>query len=58
MLLTHLAKGDQLRADQAFKSCQHASRQVVLLLKELQRGLGHGKRPPSRWPQVNAEMRY
>ena len=46
VLLTHLAKGDQLRAEQAFKSCQHASRQVVLLLKELQRGLGHGKRPP------------
>ncbi len=46
VLLTHLAQGDQLRADQAFKSCQHASRQVVLLLKELQRGLDHGKRPP------------
>ena len=46
LLLTHAAAGDSQMAQQAFKSCQHASRQVVLLLKELQRGLDHGKRPP------------
>ncbi len=38
-LLTHAEAGDALRAEQAFKRCQHASRQVVLLLRELQKGL-------------------
>lgn len=38
-MLTHIELGEQLQAEQVFKSCQHASRQVVLLLKELQRGL-------------------
>jgi hypothetical protein len=32
-------------AQQAHKACQHASRQVVLLLKELQKGLLRTRRP-------------
>ena len=33
--------GDQLEAQQLFNtSCRHASNQVLLLLKELKRGLG------------------
>ena len=38
-LITHAEAGESLLAEQAYKACQHASRQVVLLLKELQRGL-------------------
>jgi len=38
-LITHAEAGESLQAEQAYKACQHASRQVVLLLKELQRGL-------------------
>ncbi len=38
-LITHAEAGEMLHAQQAYKSCQHASRQVVLLLRELQRGL-------------------
>ena len=38
-MLTLLAAGDVRQAEQAFKSCRHASTQVVLLLKELRRGL-------------------
>lgn len=33
------AAGDLRQAEQAFKRCRHASGQVVLLLKELKRGL-------------------
>lgn len=39
LLVLHLDGGDTNAAMQAFKSCQHASRQVVLLLRELQRSL-------------------
>jgi len=39
-MLTLQAAGDARLAEQAFKSCRHASGQVVLLLKELKRGLG------------------
>ncbi len=42
-MLTLLAAGDLRQAEQAFKSCRHASSQVVLLLKELKRGLGQGR---------------
>lgn len=38
-MLTLRAAGDLRQAEQAFKSCRHASTQVVLLLKELRRGL-------------------
>ncbi|MBS0392794.1 MAG: CZB domain-containing protein [Comamonadaceae bacterium] len=38
-LIRHAEAGEGLQAEQAHKACQHASRQVVLLLKELQRGL-------------------
>ncbi|AVP58772.1 CZB domain-containing protein [Pulveribacter suum] len=37
--IIHVEAGETALAEQAYKSCQHASRQVVLLLKELQRGL-------------------
>ena len=40
-MLMHLDNRDQAKAELAFKGCQHSSRQVVLLLKELQRGLAH-----------------
>ncbi|GKS98791.1 CZB domain-containing protein [Acidovorax sp. SUPP3434] len=39
-LVRHAEAGDMALAQQAFKGCQHASKQVVLLLKELKRGLG------------------
>lgn len=38
-LLQHAEAGEEQQAEQAYKGCQHASRQVVLLLKELQLGL-------------------
>lgn len=38
VLLTHAHAGEQAQAEQVYKRCQHASRQVVLLLRELQRG--------------------
>lgn len=39
-MLTLQAAGDVREAEQAFKRCRHASSQVVLVLKELKRGLG------------------
>ncbi|RYF27453.1 MAG: hypothetical protein EOO33_04315 [Comamonadaceae bacterium] len=39
-MLTLRAANDVRQAEQAFKRCRHASGQVVLLLKELKRGLG------------------
>ena len=39
-LVMHAEAGDRALAQQAFKGCQHASKQVVLLLRELKRGLG------------------
>lgn len=44
LMILHAEAGEAQRAEQAFNGCQHASRQVVLLLKELQRGLGVGRR--------------
>lgn len=44
LMLLHAEAGEAQRAEQAFNGCQHASRQVVLLLKELQRGLSASKR--------------
>ena len=44
-LITHAEAGESLQAEQAYKACQHASRQVLLLLKELQRGLLRTRRP-------------
>lgn len=41
-LIMQVEQGDFGRADQTFKQCQHASRQMVLLLKELKRGLARG----------------
>lgn len=38
-LILHLEQGEQARAEHTFKQCEHASRQMVLLLKELKRGL-------------------
>lgn len=38
-LISHAEAGDGRLAEQGYKACQHASRQVVLLLRELQRGL-------------------
>ena len=38
-LITQVEQEEFTRADQTFKQCQHASRQMVLLLKELKRGL-------------------
>ena len=49
-LITHAEAGDNRLAEQAYKACQHASRQVVLLLKELQRGLTR-TRPTVAAPQ-------
>lgn len=46
-LVTHAEAGEMQLAEQAYKRCQHASRQVVLLLRELQRGL---KRTRARQP--------
>ncbi len=40
MMVLHAEAGEGPLAEQAFKGCQHASRQIVLLLKELKRGLG------------------
>lgn len=36
--------GDERQAQQAYKRCRHASRQVVMLLQELKRGLARGAR--------------
>lgn len=41
--IRHVEAGERAQAEQAYKACQHASRQVVLLLRELQKGL----RPPA-----------
>ena len=43
-LITHAEAGESVAAERAHKACQHASRQVVLLLRELQRGLQHSRR--------------
>ena len=37
--IRHIEAGERAQAEQAYKACQHASRQVVLLLRELQKGL-------------------
>lgn len=34
-----IEEGNPVRAEQVFRQCEHASRQMVLLLKELKRGL-------------------
>ncbi|GAD23547.1 CZB domain-containing protein [Acidovorax sp. MR-S7] len=47
-LIAHAEAGENPQAEQAFKSCQHAPRQVVLLLKELQRGLVRKQRAAGR----------
>lgn len=44
-LIGYAEAGDAVQAQQAYKSCQHASRQVVLLLKELQKSLLRTRRP-------------
>ena len=43
LMLLHAEAGEVALAEQTFKACQHASRQIVLLLKELQRGLPRGR---------------
>ena len=47
--------GEVALAEQTFKACQHASRQVVLLLKELQRGLPRGR--GAAQPRTGSEAR-
>ena len=47
MMLLHAEAGEIQLAEQAFKGCQHASRQVLLLLKELKRGLAASRRRPA-----------
>ncbi len=37
--ITLVEQGELQRAEQTFRQCEHASRQMVLLLKELKRGL-------------------
>ena len=44
LMILHAEAGEAQRAEQAFNGCQHASRQVVLLLRELQRGLAASRR--------------
>ena len=44
-LLLHAEAGEAAQAEQAYKRCQHASRQVVLLLKELKRSLARTRKP-------------
>jgi hypothetical protein len=44
MLVAHAEGGDGSLAEQTYKSCEHASRQVVLLLRELKRGLVRDRR--------------
>lgn len=43
-VIIHAEAGERPRAEQAYKACEHASRQVVLLLRELQRGLAQVQR--------------
>ncbi len=53
VLIRHAEAGETAQAEQAYKRCQHASRQVVLLLRELQRGLPGARlqaAPPQRQP--------
>ncbi|QIL83971.1 hypothetical protein G7047_18495 [Diaphorobacter sp. HDW4A] len=38
-LITLIEQGDAVLAERTFRQCEHASRQMVLLLKELKRGL-------------------
>ena len=51
-MLMHLDNREPAKAEQAFKGCQHSSRQVVLLLKELQRGLEHVQVQPGQEVQA------
>ncbi|MDR2333557.1 MAG: hypothetical protein LBE61_08745 [Burkholderiaceae bacterium] len=54
-LITQLEGGEQARAEHTFKQCEHASRQIVLLLKELKRGLArHAAPPQGRKPSLTA----
>lgn len=54
-VILHAEAGNSPAAEQAYKSCQHASRQVVLLLRELQRGLG--QRAYARTERQRARVR-
>ncbi|WP_240933201.1 CZB domain-containing protein [Diaphorobacter sp. HDW4B] len=38
-MITLIEQDNPVRAEQVFRQCEHASRQMVLLLKELKRGL-------------------
>lgn len=49
-LIRHAEAGESIQAQQAYKGCQHASRQVVLLLRELQRGLAAAPAPDRATP--------
>ena len=55
-MLAHLDLGEQLLAQQAYKRCQHASRQVVLLLRELQRGLARNRQQSQGRPSMPARL--
>ena len=55
LMLLHAEAGEIALAEQTFKACQHASRQVVLLLKELQRGLPRGR--GAAQPRTGSEAR-
>ena len=49
-MLMHLDNREQAKAEQAFKGCQHSSRQVVLLLRSASAALACGVlRPQPRW---------
>ena len=50
-VIAHAEAGENPQAEQAYKSCQHASRQVVLLLKELKLGLVRKQQSNSRKAQ-------
>ncbi|MBF5003926.1 CZB domain-containing protein [Diaphorobacter caeni] len=49
-LITQIEQGDMVMAERTFRQCEHASRQMVLLLKELKRGLV--RNPASGTPAV------
>ena len=55
LMLLHAEAGEVALAEQTFKACQHASRQIVLLLKELQRGLPRGR--GAAQPRTGSEAR-
>ncbi|WP_353233973.1 hypothetical protein [Diaphorobacter ruginosibacter] len=52
-LIGLIEQGDQALARQTFKQCEHASRQIVLLLKELKRSLVRNA-APARKPTAPA----